>query len=429
MVTDFQAVVLGGDIGAYSLARAFHEAYEHKSIVLSTMDTGLVRDSVFIENQVHPDLEDPQQLVTIINSIAEPLAAQGRKVVALGSADWLVRLLVENREKFAGNVVVPYASLELLDLVTDKTSFAELCQQYQIAHPQTVVVDFSTDETPAFSELRFPVIAKTADTAAYHQVEFAGKKKVFLLDNQEDLDQVLAAVRSSGYQDKFLVQDYIPGDDSGMRILTCYSDPASKVQFGVSGRVLVEEHTPGALGNPAGIIVDYDAALVAQITRLLEGIGWVGYANFDLKFDPRTGETVCFELNPRLGRSNFYLSAAGANPIPAYIQDWVRQEPAEYPRPETLDTHLYTVLPLRLLGKYVFNKEVRRELKQLKRAKRVTNALRYRAERQVRRLAYVEANQLNQFRKFRRFYPVAVAQQAYDSAQAQSADAAGSARN
>ena len=40
-----QPVVLGGDVGAYSLARTFHEAYGVRSVVVSSVSTGLVRHS------------------------------------------------------------------------------------------------------------------------------------------------------------------------------------------------------------------------------------------------------------------------------------------------------------------------------------------------------------------------------------------------
>src|SRR5690606_13378997 len=119
-----------------------------------------------------------------------------------------------------------------------------------------------------------------------------------------------------------------------------------KVRFSAFGRVLLEEHTPGALGNPAGIITAHDETIAAQATRLLEHLGWTGYANFDLKHDPRDGRTVFFELNPRLGRSNLYITAGGRNTAELYVREHLQGlDPLpDGAAPHLEGAHLYTVL-------------------------------------------------------------------------------------
>ena len=51
--------------------------------------------------------------------------------------------------------------------------------------------------------------------------------------------------------------------------------------------------------------------------------GTVGFANFDVKVDPRTGAFRFFEVNPRIGRNNYYVTAAGANPMRFVVEDQV----------------------------------------------------------------------------------------------------------
>jgi D-aspartate ligase len=404
-IADLQPVVLGGDIGAYSVARAFHEAYGVRSVVVSTVLTGVVRHSRFITNVVEPDITDAPTAVARLRSIAAEHA--GKRLILLGSADWLVRTIVENRAQLEDLYTIPYVGTATLDLVTDKENFGRLCGELGLGHPTTVVHDVRVPGPPDTSSLRFPVIAKTADTAAYHDVEFPGKKKVFIVDTADELADLMERVRLSGYQGAFIIQDLIPGDDSGMRILTCYSDADAQVRFASFGHVLLEEHTPGALGNPAGIITQADGELVAQATRLLEHIGWTGYANFDLKYDPRDGRTVFFELNPRLGRSNFYITAAGRNTVELYVREHLQGLEPLPPGAESehADEHLYTVLPRRLLLRYVADPALRRRTSALIRSGSVTNPLWYRAERDPRRIWYVAIAQLNQFRKYRRYYP------------------------
>ncbi len=402
---ELQPVVLGGDIGAYSVARAFHEAYGVRPVVVSSVATGLVRHSTILENVVEPGIDDPRTAVARLRAVASQFP--GKRLLLLGSADWLVRTIVENRAELEDLYVIPYVDRATLDLVTDKENFGRLCGELGLAHPATVVHDVGAGGVPDTSHLRFPVIAKTGNTAAYHHVDFPGKKKVFTIDTPAELADLMARVRAAGYTDTFVIQDFIPGDDSGMRILTCYCDTAGRMRFASFGHVLLEEHTPGALGNPAGIITRGDAQIVEQARRLLEHIGWRGYANFDLKFDPRDGSTVFFELNPRLGRSNFYITAAGRNTTELYVRERIQGlDPLPPGADEQLTTeHLYTVLPRPLLLRYVADRALRARTRRLFRTRRATNPLWYGAERDPRRIAYLIAAQLNQFRKYARHYP------------------------
>lgn len=403
-IDDLRPVVLGGDIGAYSVARAFHEAYGVRTVVVSGVATGVVRNSRIITNVVEPAIDDATAVVARLRAVAAE--HPGRRLL-LGSADWLVRTIVENRGELEDLYVIPYTDRATLDLVTDKESFGRLCVELGIGHPTTVVHDVGAGGVPDTSGLRFPVIAKAGDTAKYHLIDFPGKKKVFTIADPGELRDLLERMRVAGYRGTFVIQDLIPGDDSGMRILTCYCDSTGRMRFASFGQVLLEEHTPGALGNPAGIITGGDPEIVEQARRLLEHIGWTGYANFDLKFDPRDGRTVFFELNPRLGRSNFYITAAGRNTVEPYVREHLQGlRPLPAGEAEQLTTeHLYTVLPRPLLLRYVADRALRARARALFGGRRATNPLWYSVERDPRRLAYLVVAQLNQFRKYRRYYP------------------------
>ena len=132
-------VILGGDIGAYSLARTFHEAYGVRSVVVSSASTGLVRDSVATANVVEPRIDDGAAVVARLRQVAAQHA--GERLILLGSADWLVRTIVEQREHLEDLYTIPYVQRDTLDRVTDKERFGELCRQHGLPHPATVVHD------------------------------------------------------------------------------------------------------------------------------------------------------------------------------------------------------------------------------------------------------------------------------------------------
>ena len=405
----FQPVILGADIGVYALARSCHEAFGARSIVVSLTVTGPVADSTILENVVLGASASEAEMVAALREIAQRFASDpaNPQLVLLANTDWLVRFLVQHREELEQWYTVPFLDAALLGRLADKARFAELCTELEIPTPRTVVQDFSSageaNWQPVPVDLPFPVIAKAADSADYERLSFAGKKKVFQIADDGELRALYETLKSAGFAGRFVVQELIPGDDTHMRSITCYVDSRGRVTLSCCAHVLLEEHTPSGLGNPAAMITGRFDAMLEQAHRLLTATGYTGFANFDLKVDPRDGTAYFLEVNPRIGRNNYYVTAAGANPLPFLISDvvdGVAVEPVVVER-----AVLYSILPHRLLRRYVLDPALRAQVDGLKRQGRTAHPLRYRAERRWRRRLYVLLAGINQFRKFRRYYP------------------------
>ena len=414
-LVDFTPVVVGGDIGAYSLARAFHEAYGIRTVVISRLAGWVVGTSALIDNVRCEDPFDAEILAPVLQQVAE--AHPEQRLLLLGSADATVKAIIRVRDEIGldARFVAPYVGLDTFAAATEKQNFTALCQGLGVDHPGTVVVDLA-DEVPGDLAVpfAFPVIAKPAEVSEWKRLSFPGKNKVHTVASREELLDLLRTIRSAGYRESIIVQDRIPGDDQHMRILTVYCDAHSRVRFASWGRTLLEEHGPGAIGNPAAIITGVDPEMVAQAQRLCTELGWTGYANFDLKHDPRDGRTRFFELNPRLGRSNYYVTAGGHNPVTWYVDEHLRHGlPTEGPgsgrgpdgivqdQPEVL----YTVVPVALVKRYTTLPDAKAQLRRVLTAKRVKNPLDYPGvETAPKRRAYALAAGLNYVRKFQRHY-------------------------
>lgn len=404
----FQPVVLGADIGVYALARSFHEEYGARSIVVSLTVTGPVADSTILENVVLGAEAGPQDIVAALRTVADRFTGpDAPELLLLANTDWLVRFLVEHRSELERWYTVPFLGADLLGRLADKARFAELCEELGIRTPRTVVQDFAQADAPGWQpapvDLTYPVIAKAANSADYERLSFAGKKKVYQVDHPAGLDELYRTLTAAGFTGRFVVQEMIPGDDTQMRSITCYVDTRGTVTLSCCAHVLLEEHTPSGLGNPAAMITGRFDDMLEQATRLLTSTGYVGFANFDVKVDPRDGTAQFFEVNPRIGRNNYYVTAAGANPVRFLVEDHVDGTPVE---PVVVEREvLYSIVPHRLLRRYVLDPALRARVDELVRRRRTAHPLRYRAERRLRRRFYVLAAAINQVRKFRRYYP------------------------
>ena len=114
-----------------------------------------------------------------------------------------------------------------------------------------------------------PFAVKPAESATYWDHPFDTQKKAYILQTREEVDAVIDDIYGHGYEDSLIIQDFIPGGDENMRVLTCYSDGAGKVRLMCLGHVLLEEHTRHGIGNHAVIITEYDEALSLKIKHVL----------------------------------------------------------------------------------------------------------------------------------------------------------------
>ena len=97
------------------------------------------------------------------------------------------------------------------------------------------------------------------------------------------------------------------------------------------------------------------------------------------------------------------MTAAGANPMRFVVEDAVEGRSVA---PVVVDKEiLYSVVPHRLLLRYVRDPQLAARVRRLMKAKAVAHPLAYRGDLSPRRRLYVAMALVNQVRKFRRYYP------------------------
>ena len=344
----FQPLLFGVDINVYSVARAFHEAYVVKSIAYGKFHTFPCAFSAIIDYRTCPENEEDEVFLQHVNEVCAQLP--DKTVLVIGCGDSYVQLAARYKDQMPANAIAPYIPGDLLDHLINKEYFYKLCDQHGIDHPATVIYDKSMGHD---FDLPWgpPYIAKPADGVAYWQHEFDGIKKVYICQSRQELLDALDAVYAAGYPDHMILQEFIPGDDTYMRVLTNYSDRNAQVKLMCLGHVLLEEHSPHGIGNHAVIITEHDEALCLKIKALLESLHYVGFSNFDIKYDSRDGKYKLFEINCRQGRSNYYVTGAGYNIAKLLVEDLVEQK--ELPFVITENESLWRMVPKAVAFKFV----------------------------------------------------------------------------
>ena len=399
--TEFIPVILGGDITTYSLARSFHEEYEIKSIAISTVKNWLNSYSSIIDNIIEPKMNELDTFMDRLVSLGKQYEGK-KKLLLIACGDWYVRMIIENRDVLEKYYVIPYIEEELLNKLVLKDSFYDICEKTGVDYPETFVYDVK-EKTPLKLPFEFPVIAKPASSAEYHYAEFKGKKKVFKFNSMEELKGMLSELEKSSYGYKFLVQDFIPGDDNYMHILTCYCDRNSKVRFMSFGHTILEDHGDAAIGNPVAIINTVDRDVMDKSIKFLEETGYTGFANFDIKYDERDGKYKYFEINTRLGRSNFYITGSGFNAVKWIVDDLIYNKKFDNKIVIADNENLYTVVPKSIVLAYCGSDELKEQVKRLYREGKVSNPIDYRGEKNIIHKLYVKYFMFTQKRRFNRF--------------------------
>ena len=397
---DLLPVLLGSVANVYGMARSFYMEYGVTSLAIgkgalaATANSRLVKMAV-----VEPNLEDDGVFVRTLTEFAK--AHPGKTLVLVSCGDNYTGLMARARAALEPYYKFACPTPELVAELDTKEFFYQACERHGLSYPRTFGCtneNYKTVELP----FPFPCIIKASNSVAYWNCKFPHKKKVFVAYNKEEFDAITAAIYSSSYQDNLVLQEYIPGDDNCMRVLNCYSGLDHKVKLMALGRPLLEEQTPEGIGNYAAIMNVRDDELMEKMKAFLEDVGWEGFSNFDMKYDARDGKYKLFEMNPRQGRSSFFVTASGYNLAKWLVEDVVEHKEQGLTIADA--HHLWMIAPAGIIKKYLKDEALLAEAKELMRQGKVSHQLFCKEDAGLKRRIWYIKNQLNNYRKYKRYF-------------------------
>lgn len=396
---EFIPVILGGDINTYSVARAFYEEYKVKTTVMGKFAAGPSYKSQIVDYIVNEKIDKEDTFLKQMNDFAEKHA--DKRIILLGAGDNYINMITKNKHRLKETIIIPFVSYELMNNLQKKDYFYEICDEAGVSYPDSVVVtkEMGLDFEVPFS---YPVILKSSESVHYWDYPFEGQEKVYTISNRKELDETITKIYNTGYPENLIVQDMIPGNDESMYVLTSYSDQNGKVVMMCLGHVLLEEHTPTGKGNHAVIITEENDELMKQGRAFLEHINYVGFSNFDVKYDSRDGKYKFFEINTRQGRSNYYVTGSGFNIARYLVDDYIHGLTFELETAK--ENHLWMVVPKRVAFKYVKQDDNRQLMKKLIQEDKVVNPVFFKPDLKLDRLMPLVKTHFSHYVKFNKYY-------------------------
>lgn len=396
---EFIPVLLGGDINTYSVARAFYEEYQVKSYVFGKYMTGPSYRSNITVYEGNPLIDTDEYFLKRIREFAE--AHKDKKIFVIGCGDNYVARVSKLKNQLPENIIAPYIDFELMDHIQKKETFYQLCDKHGVKYPKTIIYkkDMGLDFECDFS---YPVIVKPSNGISYWDHPFPTQNKIYKPKSREEMEKVITQIYEAGYDDSLIIQDTIPGNDEYMRVLTSYSDRNGKVKMMCLGHVLLEEHTPKGLGNHAVIITEPNKELMGSVKNLLEDLHYVGFSNFDIKFDTRDNTYRFFELNTRQGRSNYYVTGSGFNVAKYLVEDYIYHH--DIPYEEATEEHLWMTVPKGVAYKHVKSPEYVAKMKKLVSEGKMVNPVFKKGDFNLNRHLRMIKTHLKQYGYFNKYY-------------------------
>lgn len=365
----FQPILLGSDINVYGMARAFHEAYGITSWAFAHFQLSPTKYSKIVTVTLIDHFDELETFRTSMVTLGKRLRKEHptTKYLIIPCGDTYSTLLSQCSEQLSPYFVFNTLDPTLTEQLSNKASFYELCDTMNLPHPLTFTVTKEEAAAGAHHTLPFgyPVALKPADSVQYLTVDFEGRKKAYIINTPEELDDVVGKIYANGYTGKLIIQDFIPGDDSNMRVLNAYVDQHHRVRMMFLGHPLLEDPTPVAVGNYAVIAPDFNQEVFDRIKHFLEEIKYSGVANFDMKYDSRDGEYKLFEINLRQGRSSYFVTLNGCNLAQYFVEDLVEDTPFDG---KTLYAHgskLWLEIPRSIFHKYVCDNADKQKAKEM----------------------------------------------------------------
>lgn len=312
---DFKPVIFGGFVNGYSLARTFYETYKISSHIVD-IEKSISYYSKFCDYSIVSDpRKDIQNFISEVKEIGLSIKKNNKIPILLATNDiWLIPL-AKCKSELEAIYLYSFSDWDIINKLINKNHLYKLSDFLNIPYPKTLVC---TNKNTEINDLTPPLIVKPSNVVEYLSF-FPNTKRNNIFEKEEDAVDFINYVYNKGYQDKFIIQEFIPGGVENLYTCTSYSNKKGLLKGASVGYKLSQY--PDEAGTITSGIIDYKQIVVDFTKILLENQKFFGIANTEFKFDTRDKKFKLIEVNARPGMWNYSSLKSGLNLISLLIDD------------------------------------------------------------------------------------------------------------
>lgn len=293
-------IVIGLDcITGLQIARTLHGA--------SVGVTGLANNAAHFATRTRCVSEvrivewNSRSLLACLRSLATP-----DRSVLMPATDTAVALLAPHGDELSTLFRLANPEAKSIQRAFGKVSFAAHSEQHGIPTPETRKVESLEDLHRTAEELTAPYVLKP-NIKSQSWDDFAGAK-VFRAADRDELVEVYQ--RCQGWCDRFVVQEWVEGEDDAMYSYYSFIDEDRRIVAECVGHKI--RQWPRLIGSGTLSEIYDDPEILETGRALLESLEHRGFATINMKRDSETGELFVIEANlGRPGMGMFIAEAAG----------------------------------------------------------------------------------------------------------------------
>ncbi|MDD2446869.1 MAG: carboxylate--amine ligase [Tissierellia bacterium] len=307
-----KAVVLGANyyVGLSIIRCLGREGVHVVAIDYSEKERYGAKSKYLSEKHIAPHYKDnPKGLLDFLINFSKK---QDKKPVLYPGADPYVEFIDTYFDELKEHYLFPMDKKGRWTQIMDKYELSLLAHDHDVKVPETIN---SKDENlieRVRTEIKYPCIIKPMDSASFVK---AYRRKVFFINSEEELKEKLNMIHKDDHG--VTIQRIIPGPEENCYCYDAYLDQNSRVTHYTAAYKI--RQWPNNFGASTYAKQTWIPELDHICKPFLEGIGFKGFAEIELKRDVNTGEIYLIEVNVRTINFNEMLCKSGLNfPYIAY---------------------------------------------------------------------------------------------------------------
>lgn len=359
---DFEVLIIGTDANAYYMARCCHEAYHKKAYLIGKDYRAFTKYSNILNLEYDKNIWSEEGFLNALKNFRKKHL--DKKILLIASNETYVEFISKNRKELERDFYFNVPDINIISSLITKETFYKTYKNSILEFPKTIYYDCKKD-TKVKINFNFPIILKPSNVIMYNHIEYEGKKKIYKIETEDELNEVICKIKENGYTDTLILQEFIPGDDSYLFDAVVYADKNAKVKLVSFAQIGLQEHAGRMVGNAAILMNGYNTYdgnvkdMVDKITTFMENIGYQGFAEFDMKYDFRDKKFKVLEINARQGRCSYYISACGYNLVETLVDDLIYDK--EIPKHFIDEKVLLSFVPKKVCKNYVKNEQFKKD--------------------------------------------------------------------